>query len=127
MSKKKKLSVDEVPVIVLTNDRTKLKADTILMFYKAATLGQLGYMDGKDPDTGEIVPLLVGLEPTENDTQFKVYPLARLINKSTEIIPYLVPDGVGGYFTTNPTIEDSGECLGDLPDPEEKEGPSEEE
>lgn len=116
MSKAKKPSktkAEDIPLFVLTNERTQFKANQIMMFYKASSLGQLAYMDGMDPETGEIVPLLVGLEPTENDTQFKVYPLAKLISNLQEIKNYLVPDGSGNYIDYSKQSS-------------EKEGPAEE-
>lgn len=82
---------------ILTNERTDMKANMLLMMYKAMGLGQLGYMDGMDPDTGEIVPLLVGFQP-DSTGKFNVYPLARIFNKVDGIPHYLVPDGAGSYI-----------------------------
>lgn len=99
MSKKsKKIKADEVPLMVLTNERTPMKGNMLMMLYKAASVGQLAYMDGMDPDTGDIVPLIVGLEPSEDGTKSNIWPLAKIIGKSAEIKNYLIPDGVGGYF-----------------------------
>ena len=94
----------------------------LLMLYKAVSMAQLAYMDGMDPETGEIHPLLVGLEGTQ-DGKFNVYPLARLFNKLDAIPAYLTPDGEGNYvdFTIPTTL------LGDIPAAEEAgPGPSEE-
>ena len=101
---------EEIPLILLTNDRKQFKADQLIMFYKAASLAQLAYMDGLDPDTNEIVPLLVGLEPTEGNTQFKVYPLAKLISKHDDIKNYLVPDGNGKYVDYSLPQEEAGQA-----------------
>jgi len=119
-----KSDTSEIPVMILTNERTPFKAQQILMLYKAASMAQLAYMDGMHPETGEIVPLLVGLEPTENATQFKVYPLATLIDKLSDIPQYLVPDGQGGYMDYRVK-----EATDELPQPfgdegTEKEGPA---
>lgn len=99
MSKKKTVEpgADGMPLVLLTNERTQYKANQLIMLYKAASVAQLAYMDGMDPDTGEIVPLLVGLEAVAGVNQFKVYPLAKLIGNLSEIKSYLVPDGAGGY------------------------------
>ena len=118
MSKKsKKVKADEIPIVILTNERTPFKAQQILMMYKAAGMAQLAYMDGLNPDTGEVDALLVGLEPVEKDGQFKVFPLAKLFNKLEEVPAYLVPDGNGSYINYN-TNADS---LDPIP---EEEGPT---
>lgn len=113
---------------ILTNERTEMKANMLLMLYKAVSIGQLGYMDGMDPDSGEIVPLLVGFQPTENG-KFNVFPLARIFNKVDGIPHYLVPDGQGGYldYRTDeqrlepPAHESVGADRGDNPPVEARE------
>jgi len=107
MSKKNTVKADEIPVVILTNERTPFKAQQILMMYKAAGLAQLAYMDGLNPDTGEIDALLVGLEPVEKEVQFKVFPLAKLFNKLNEIPAYLVPDGNGSYIDYKTNTDES--------------------
>jgi hypothetical protein len=118
-AKKNTIKKDEIPLILLTNDRTPFKGAMLETIYKATALAQLGYMDGLDPETGDIIPLLVGLQPTENDTQFKVYPLARILQKD-EIKFYLVPDGTGSYIDYRNTEQREPE-LAALP---EEEGPA---
>lgn len=110
MAKRRK-SANEVPLMILTNERTQQKAQMILMLYKAASLAQLAFMDGMDPETGNIDQLLVGLEPTENG-QFKVFPLAKLFSKLDEIPQYLVPDGNGNYidYSINESLEGDEEA-----------------
>lgn len=117
MASKPKVKADEIPVVILTNERTPFKAQQILMMYKAAGLAQLAYMDGLNPDTGEIDSLLVGLEPVEKEGQFKVFPLAKLFNKTSDIPAYLVPDGNGSYIDYNT----NDESLAPIP---EEEGPA---
>lgn len=115
MSKKKKAKAEEIPLMILTNERTPFKGNMMKMIYQAVSLGQLAYMDGKDEETGEIVPLLVGLEPTEDLHKFAVYPLAKIFVKGEEMRTYLVPDGVGGYFDAR--ANDSGsDSLAAAPD-----------
>lgn len=81
---------------LLTNDITDLKKMTLKMIIQAADYDELGYMDGRDPDTGEIVPLLVGLEPNENNS-FTIYPIARFYVGS-QIPEFEPPDGRGNYI-----------------------------
>lgn len=106
-----KLRADETPLLVFTNDKqgAARKGEMLKMLYRAVSIGQLAYVDGLDPDTGETIPLLCGIEPTGVGNQVRVYPLAKIFNKQSEVIKqYGVPDGQGGYFG-----EQSGE-------PEEK-------
>lgn len=91
-------------ICIVSNNPTPFKATQIQLLYQAAFTHQLAYMDGMHPDTGEIVPLLVGIEP---ETE-AIHPLAVLLNKHTDDIPnYLVPDGRGSYFKWCPE-EESG-------------------
>ncbi len=99
MAKKKQPKVEEqIPIMILTNERTPFKAQQILMLYKAASIGQLAYVDALNPETGIIEPLLAGLEPTGEGNQMRVYPLAKLISKIDELPAYLIPDGQGNYM-----------------------------
>lgn len=108
----KKVKQEQIPLMVLTNERTAFKGKMLMMIYQGAAMAQLAYMDGQDPDTGEIVPLLVGLEPEGTEGKFNVWPLAKIISKTEGFKRYLVPDGKGGYF-------DAGT------DPEKEEGQAE--
>ncbi len=103
----KKIKPDQVPLIMMTNERTPQKAQMMFMLYQAAETAQLAYMDGMDPESGEIHPLLVGLEPTPGG-EFRVWPLARLINKVDSIPKYMVPDGEGNYIDYGVTGESAG-------------------
>ena len=119
MSKKRKtVKAEEVPILVITNERTEMKGRMLLMMYQAAHMARLAYMDGYNPATGEIDALLVGCAPTP-DGQLRVAPLAKLFSNTGEIPKYMVPDGTGNYF--NQDISDI------LPESaEEESGPSEE-
>lgn len=88
---------NSVVLMVMTNDPTEQKVDILEMIYQSIALGQLAYADLKDADTGEICPFLVGLEPVPGTTKFSVWPLAKLVNKESDIKNYLVPDGAGNY------------------------------
>ena len=96
--RKAKAKEEKVPLMILTNERTQFKANILMMMYQAASYGQLAYMDGMDPDTGEIVPLLVGLEPAGDGDKMNVHPLAKLLHKNIDDMHYLIPDGQGNYF-----------------------------
>lgn len=107
MAKRKaKESTEQIPLMILTNERTTFKGNMLTMIYKAASYGQLAYMDGMDPDSGEIVPLLVGLEPNEDSTQMQIHPLAKIIGKNVDTIHYLIPDGKGNYFDGRASTEE---------------------
>jgi hypothetical protein len=106
MTDESKAKADEIPLMILTNERTPFKGNMMKMIYQACSVGQLGYMDGKNAETGEIVPMLVGLEPTGDLHKFAVYPLAKIFVKGEDVVTYLVPDGVGGYFDAG--TDDSG-------------------
>lgn len=112
--------LEEIFIQILSNEPNELKLHTMEIIYNSVSYGQLGYMDGKDPETGEIVPLLVGLDPT-SDGRFKIYPVARLLMGVPELPKYLVPDGTGKYFNERDTdgIAISGG------DSEEESGPPE--
>lgn len=118
MSDEQQLSGEEggIPLVVLTNERTPFKAQQILMLYQAVHAAQLAYMDGLNPDTGEVEPLLVGLEPTD-DGQFRVFPLAKLLSKLDEVPAYQVPDGQGGYINAS---DGAGDELAAIPEEEGK-------
>lgn len=93
------MSGDVVPLLLMTNEPTELKLKTLELLYQSLSFGQLAYMDGKNPETGEIVPLLVGLQPEANN-KVSIYPVAKLISKDDNV-NYLVPDGQGNYSPLN--------------------------
>lgn len=95
---KKKVKKVEAPFLCITNEPSESKVNILQIIYQAVHNGQLAYMDGMDPDTGEIVPLLVGLAPDSSGTKVSVYPLADIRMLTTKnITQYLVPDGRGNY------------------------------
>ena len=87
----------EVPLMIITNDPTELKLRTLELIYESISYGQIAYMDGKDPESGEVVPLIVALEPVSED-KYTIYPIARLFSKDDKLIQYLVPNGQGEYY-----------------------------
>lgn len=108
-------------VVVMTNEPNPIKTQFIEILHQAALNGQLGYMDGKDPDTGEIVPLLVGIE--REGSMIRAYPIAHAFLKVEEMKNYLAPDGQGNYLDLTTHITDAnGEPVladfGTLPDAE---------
>ena len=97
-NKHTKLKYEKERVLkLLTNEMTDLKKNTLKMIVQAADYDELGYMDGRDPATGEIVPLLVGLEPNGNGS-FTIYPVARFFF-GADIPEFEPPDGRGNYIT----------------------------
>jgi len=81
---------------LLTNEPTELKKSTLRIMYQACDFEELAYMDGRDPATGEIVPLLIGLQ-VEADGQYSIYPVARLY-MGKDIPDFEPPDGRGSYI-----------------------------
>ena len=109
MTKKKVVPKIEVypNAVVITNDFQPVKQEFIELLYQGALNGQLGYMDGMDPDTGNVVPLLVGLEASpDNPDEKYCYPLARIFLDTASIKKYLVPDGNGNYHRLSASISD---------------------
>lgn len=94
-----------IPLLLMTNEPTEQKLKTLELLYQSLSFGQLAYLDGKDPDTGEIVPLLVGLQPEENG-KVSIYPIAKLFTKEDNLVNYQIPDGSGNY-----TSVDAGEPI----------------
>lgn len=86
--------------MLLTNELTDLKKFMIKSIVQAADYDELAYMDGRDPDTGEIVPLLVALENNGNNN-VSVYPIARFY-VGRDIPQFELPDGRGNYTPANP-------------------------
>lgn len=94
--KVKQVETVTVPLLVQTNLPNPHKDALLKFVYHAAQKFQIGYMDGMDPDTGDIVPLLVLIEATD-DKRFDVRPIARLLSRDEDAKEYLVPDGQGNY------------------------------
>lgn len=99
---------DEGVIMVLTNEPTEFKVRTLELIYQAASYGGIAYMDGKDSETGEIVPLLVGIKQ-EGEDKFSIWPFAKLF-ENKDIKQYLVPNGAGGYSEPN-RDEPAGESV----------------
>lgn len=87
----------EPVAVVVSNDANPIKRQFLAILHQAALHNQLGYMDGMDPDTGDIVPLLVGVERLD-EGKMKFYPLAAAFLDADKLKNYLVPDGNGKYF-----------------------------
>lgn len=94
-------------LVIASNDRNPIKESFIQTLHMAALNCQLGYMDGMDPDTGDIIPLLCGVEYGEEGKPVKLWPLAIAFLDGTKLKNYLVPDGNGNYFNQN---RDEIEC-----------------
>lgn len=109
---KRKAPVKEskVPLIILSNDRNPAKADMLAMLYRAFHLGQVGLIDGMDPDTGKVTPMLAGIELVDGEIR-GVYPLAAVLESTEEISRILIPDGQGSYVSNSAGFgdDDAGE------------------
>ena len=89
----------EIPIVLLTNDRNPAKANLMFGMYNAVKAGKLGYIDAMDPDTGQIVPMLMCIEMDKSgkfDVK-NVFPIATLIRSEQESFKYWLPDGAGNY------------------------------
>lgn len=87
---------DEGPTVIAT-DTNPIKRQLLQAILQSAYTNQLGYLDGMDPDTGDIVPLLVGIDRAEDGT-FRCYPIAKLFLKADELKAYLTPDDHGNFI-----------------------------
>jgi hypothetical protein len=97
---------------LLTNELTDLKKSTLRVILQGCEYDEIGYMDGRDSATGEIVPLLVGLQPDGNGS-FTIYPIARLYLKQ-DIPEFEPPDGRGNYIPrAKPKPKPESESTGD--------------
>lgn len=114
---------DQVQLLVISNEPTEMKLSTLEMIYRSIDTGQLAYMDAKNKETGEVAPLLVGLEFT-SDGKVKPYPLAKLLTGLDAQDEYLVPNGQGGYISLDEPVELGVRDLGD-PAPETEGGETE--
>lgn len=80
---------------VYTNDPANPYPSMIFrMVHEAAYKNLLGVMHALDKDTGKVVTLIVGMEPTKQGTH--MWPLAKILTEE-EYAKYLAPDGDGGY------------------------------
>ncbi len=87
----------ETEPTVIANDTNPIKRQLLQAILQSAYTNQLGYLDGMDPETGDIVPLLVGID-READGSFRCYPIAKLFLTPSELKPYLTPDDSGNYI-----------------------------
>ena len=95
---KKEAAAPKVPLIILSNDRNPEKVQMIQMLYSAFQQGKIGLVDGMDPDTGAVTPMLAGIEMEGGDIT-GVYPLATLLQDMNTIASILIPDGNGNYVS----------------------------
>lgn len=100
---KNKPKIEKAPLVILTNERSPAKADLLTMLYSAFSKGQVGLVDGMDPDTGEVTPMLAGIEMTDGELT-GVYPLASIFQSLEEVARILIPDGQGNYVSTNANL-----------------------
>ena len=88
----------EALLLVFSNDKTpdnmQMKQGLLKMVYHTVLTNKLAIMDAKDETTGEVVPVLVGVE--QNESGISCYPLFVPIT-DTEAAKYAAPDGKGNY------------------------------
>lgn len=93
-SRNKKAPVIDVELIILANDNPPLADVFLKTLYNAFFQAQVGIMYAKNSETGQVEPLIVGLQAAGDD--FNCFPLAKIIN-SEEAMKYLAPDRLGGW------------------------------
>lgn len=109
-------------LVIASNDRNPIKAQFIATLHQAALHNQLGYMDGMDPDTGQVVPLLCGVEYGEDGKPKQLWPLGIVFLQGEAIKNYLAPDGNGNYYSQQLATDANGEPI-ELPaEPAQEEG-----
>ena len=86
------------PLIILSNDRNPEKVHLLKTLYQAFQLGKIGLVDGMDPETGTVAPMLAGIEMEDGDIT-GVYPLAAILQDMKTISSILIPDGNGNYVS----------------------------
>lgn len=82
-------------LVVITDDNNPIKRSLMENIVLSINTNQLGYVDGKDPETGEVVPLLVGIDRSEEGMQ--LFPIARVFLDPNEMKRFLVPDENGNF------------------------------
>lgn len=75
---------------MISCDGDPRKVNLMQAIYHSVGTDQLGYMDGMDPDTKEIVPLLVGID-REEDGKLNLYPIAKIFLSPDELKNYISP------------------------------------
>jgi hypothetical protein len=88
----------EALLLVFSNDKTEEHLNVLRgllkMVYHTVLTNKLAIMEAKDETTGEVVPVLVGVE--QNEEGISCYPLFRPIT-DTDAGKYSAPDGSGNY------------------------------
>lgn len=97
-SKTKKAQPKQVPLVILANDQNPALAHILQAFYRGTASGQIGLVVGMDPDTGEVSPMLAGIEMAEGEI-VGVYPIAKILEDMEQIERILIPDGQGNYVS----------------------------
>lgn len=82
-------------LLVLSNDNNPIKRNLLEAIVESISTNQLGYVDGMDPETGAIVPLLVGID--RNEDGMRLYPIAQVFLDPTTLKRYLTPDEHGNF------------------------------
>lgn len=97
-SKTKKAQPKQVPLVILANEQNPALAHILQAFYRGTASGQIGLVVGMDPDTGEVSPMLAGIEMAEGEI-VGVYPIAKILEDMEQIERILIPDGQGNYVS----------------------------
>lgn len=96
-------------IVIMSTDNNPIKQQLMEAIHTSAYTNQLGYLDGMDPDTGQIVPLLVGVD-RDKDGGMSFYPIAQLFLSTSELKRYLTPD-MHGSWVDNSIKDANGEDI----------------
>lgn len=94
----KKEAPKAIPLIIMSNERSADLVQILQTFYQAVALGQIGLVMGMDPETGEVSPMLAGID-RDGEVIVGVFPLAKIMQDVQEIESILIPDGKGNYVS----------------------------
>ncbi len=104
---------------LISNEPTEYKEALLRMFYEGTLRNTLAYADARVKATGEIVPMLVGLEYSALSGKVESFPVA-LIVPANDGEKYELPNGHGGYgdpnLPENTSYEPDPEALGAVPE-----------
>ncbi len=109
------------PVMWLASNHPNPHKESLLqMFYMGVYENDICYLDAKNKETGEIVPMLAAVNKRKDGTFDGYLPLAILIGHE-EAVKYQAPDGKGGWSGEEANESDEPE-LGDRGDGSVQEG-----
>jgi hypothetical protein len=99
MTKAKKARKKSFYWPMMSNSPTNSAYQRLELFYKGAAENTIGWMDALNTDTGNVEPLLVGIDIDPETGETQTFPIARIFGSYDESKGYLAPDGKGGWIS----------------------------